>query len=331
MIYRALFSLVLKRTNPEFAHTLGVFTVKILFKLKLIRPKTFNPYQAMGLSFNGPLGMAAGFDKNGELIPELFALGFGHVEVGTVTALAQPGNPKPRMFRLPKDRALINRMGFNNHGAKALAERLRNLREQSTQLPIIGINLGKSKIVDIKRASEDYAFSANQLKGLGDYYVINVSSPNTPGLRELQETEALKEIIMAVQTEIGSDVPLLVKIAPDLTDQAALDVAKLGNQLGLSGMIATNTTISRTNLKSKPSLITEAGGLSGPPLQIRSLELLKVLKKELAEDKTVISVGGIETEADIKSRLDSGADLVQVYTGFVYGGPFWPKRIQKNL
>ena len=331
MIYRILFNLVLKRTNPESAHHLGVITIKVLFKLRLIRPANFRDFTAMGLSFNGPLGMAAGFDKDGELIPELYALGFGHVEVGTVTALAQPGNPKPRMFRLPKDRALINRMGFNNHGAKALAARLRKLRQGSNQLPVIGINLGKSKIVELDRAAEDYAFSANQLKGLGDYYVINVSSPNTPGLRELQETEALRSIILAVQKEIGEDTPLLVKIAPDLTNEAALEVAKLVNQLGLSGMIAANTTISRSNLKSKPSKITEAGGLSGAPLKNRASELIPVLRKELDGDKTIISVGGIETEEEIRSRLESGADLVQVYTGFVYAGPFWPKRIQKNL
>ena len=331
MIYRILFNLVLKRTNPESAHHLGVVTIRVLFKLGLIRPANFKDFTAMGLSFNGPLGMAAGFDKDGELIPELYALGFGHVEVGTVTALAQPGNPKPRMFRLPKDRALINRMGFNNNGAKALAEKLSKLRQSSNQLPVIGINLGKSKIVELDRAAEDYAFSANLLKGLGDYYVINVSSPNTPGLRELQETEALRSIILAVQKEIGKDAPLLVKIAPDLTNEAALEVAKLVNQLGLSGMIAANTTISRLNLRSKPSKITEAGGLSGAPLKTRASELIPVLRNELDSEKTIISVGGIETEEEIRSRLESGADLVQVYTGFVYAGPFWPKRIQKNL
>jgi dihydroorotate dehydrogenase len=226
VIYKFLFGVFLKRLNPEFAHSLGVLAIKILFRLGLIKPAKLNNVSAMGLDFNGPLGMAAGFDKNGELIRELYALGFGHVEVGTVTALAQPGNPKPRMFRLVKDRALINRMGFNNRGAKALAKRLRKLRESNAELPVIGINIGKSKITELGRASEDYAFSAKELAGLGDYFVINVSSPNTPGLRELQETEALDGIIRAVKEEIGS-TPLLVKIAPDLADVDALNIADL--------------------------------------------------------------------------------------------------------
>ncbi|MDR9362886.1 MAG: quinone-dependent dihydroorotate dehydrogenase [Microbacteriaceae bacterium] len=328
MIYKFLFGVFLKRLNPEFAHSLGVLAIKILFRLGLIKPAKLNDVSAMGLDFNGPLGMAAGFDKNGELIRELYALGFGHVEVGTVTALAQPGNPKPRMFRLVKDRALINRMGFNNRGAKALAKRLRKLRESNAELPVIGINIGKSKITELERASEDYAFSAKELAGLGDYFVINVSSPNTPGLRELQETEALDGIIRAVKEEIGS-TPLLVKIAPDLADVDALRIADLVLEHDLAGVIAANTTISRSGVSAKPSELNQAGGLSGPVLASRARGLISLLRERLA-DKTLISVGGIETSEEIQKRLDLGADLVQVYTGFVYGGPFWPKRIQRK-
>ncbi|HEY7796192.1 MAG TPA: quinone-dependent dihydroorotate dehydrogenase [Microbacteriaceae bacterium] len=329
MIYKFLFRVFLKRLNPEFAHHLGAMTIKILFRLKLIKPSQFKPFHAMGIEFNGPLGMAAGFDKNGELVKELYALGFGHVEVGTVTALAQPGNPKPRMFRLVKDRALINRMGFNNRGAKALAKRLRKLRDSQADLPVIGINLGKSKITELDRAAEDYGLSAKELAGLGDYFVINVSSPNTPGLRELQDTEALAPIIEAVQKEIGS-APLLIKIAPDLSDVDALKIADLVMEHDLAGMIAANTTISRSGVSAKPSELNQAGGLSGPVLATRARGLISLLRERLA-DKTLISVGGIETAEEIQERLELGADLVQVYTGFVYGGPFWPKRIQTNL
>lgn len=329
MIYKFLFGAFLKRLNPEFAHSLGVLTIKLLFRLGLIKPAKLKSVSTMGLDFNGPLGMGAGFDKNGELIRELYALGFGHVEVGTVTALAQPGNPKPRMFRLVKDRALINRMGFNNRGAKVLAKKLRKLRESNAELPVIGINLGKSKITDLDRASEDYALSARELSGLGDYFVINVSSPNTPGLRELQETEALDGIIRSVKKEIGS-TPLLVKIAPDLADVEALKIADLVIEHDLAGLIAANTTISRSGVSAKPSELNQAGGLSGPVLASRARGLISLLRERLA-DKTLISVGGIETSEEIQKRLDLGADLVQVYTGFVYGGPFWPKRIQRNL
>jgi dihydroorotate dehydrogenase len=328
VIYKFLFGAFLKRLNPEFAHSLGVLAIKILFRLGLVKPAKLNNVSAMGLDFKGPLGMAAGFDKNGELIRELYALGFGHVEVGTVTALAQPGNPKPRMFRLVKDRALINRMGFNNRGAKALAKRLRKLRESNADLPVIGINIGKSKITELERASEDYAFSARELAGLGDYFVINVSSPNTPGLRELQETEALDGIIRAVKQEIGS-APLLVKIAPDLADVDVLRIADLVLEHDLAGVIAANTTISRSGVSAKPSELNQAGGLSGPVLASRARGLISLLRERL-EEKTIISVGGIETSEEIQKRLHLGADLVQVYTGFVYGGPFWPKRIQRN-
>lgn len=329
MIYKFLFTVFLKRLNPEFAHHLGTLTIKFLFRLKLIKPTQFRSLKAMGLEFNGPLGMAAGFDKNGELVKELYALGFGHVEVGTVTALAQPGNPKPRMFRLVKDRALINRMGFNNRGAKALAKRLRKLRDSNANLPVIGINLGKSKITELDRAAEDYGLSAQELAGLGDYFVINVSSPNTPGLRELQDKEALAPIIEAVQKEIGS-APLLIKIAPDLSDVDALKIADLVVEYDLAGMIAANTTISRSGLSAKPSELNQAGGLSGPVLATRARGLISLLRERLG-DKTLISVGGIETAEEIQKRLELGADLVQVYTGFVYGGPFWPKRIQSKL
>jgi dihydroorotate dehydrogenase len=329
VIYKLLFNVFLKRLDPEFAHSLGVITLKTLYRLRLIRPTKLTRFRSMGIEFNGPLGMAAGFDKNGEIIRELYGLGFGHVEVGTVTALAQPGNPKPRMFRLVKDRSLINRMGFNNHGSKALAARLRKLREMGNDLPVIGINLGKSKITELNRAAEDYGLSARELAGLGDYFVINVSSPNTPGLRDLQNTESLTPIIEAVKSEIGA-TPLLIKIAPDLSDEDALRIADLVVKYELAGMVAANTTISRSGVSARPTELNQAGGLSGPVLATRARELIRLLRPRL-EGKTLISVGGIETEAEIRHRLELGADLVQVYTGFVYGGPLWPRRIQKKL
>ena len=328
MFYRFIFRAFFQKLDPEFAHELVVAGLKAARILGLLRaPKSKNSYPVMGLNFENLLGMAAGFDKNGQLIRELHALGFGHVEIGTVTPRAQPGNPKPRLFRLPKNRALINRMGFNNEGADALAERIRALRNSGVPLPVIGINIGKNKDTSAQDAASDYELAATKLAPLADYLVINVSSPNTAGLRDLQQVDALRPILTAVLKVSGS-TPVLLKIAPDLATSDIEAVTALVNELNLAGMVATNTTISRANLIAE-SNTGELGGLSGPMLQERALEVLDLIRAALAKDKTVISVGGVFTRSDLQQRIDRGADLVQGYTGFVYGGPAWAKSLTR--
>lgn len=287
--------------------------------------------EAMGLTFPSPFGVAAGFDKDAEAIEGLEALGFGHTEVGTLTALAQPGNPKPRLFRLIPDRALINRMGFNNHGAARAAEKLRRLRSRKTSA-LIGVNIGKSRAVAVVDAISDYEISAAELAPLADYLVVNVSSPNTPGLRGLQEIESLRPLLSAVLAQAG-ETPLLVKIAPDLTNDEIEAIAALVVELGLAGMVLTNTTISREGLVSDPSYVESigAGGLSGAPLRERTLELVSFVRGLLPEQFTIIAVGGVTTAADVKALLDAGAQLVQGYSGFIYEGPLWASKINRDL
>ena len=285
----------------------------------------------MGLSFEGPFGLAAGFDKNAIAIRALGEIGFSHVEIGTVTAIPQSGNDAPRLFRLKKDRALINRMGFNNDGAEVIAKRLEKLRSSNQKLPVIGINIGKSRVVDVKDAVADYEKSAGLLAQYADYIAVNVSSPNTPGLRSLQEVASLRPILEAVIAKsLGK--PVLVKIAPDLADEDIVEVAKLAKELNLAGVIGTNTTISRENLATSSEEIAAMGngGLSGPPLNNRSLEVLKVLRKNLKPEQVVISVGGVETHEQLLERLNAGATLVQGYTGFIYQGPLWARAVNKN-
>ena len=328
MLYRFIFRAFFQKLDPEFAHELVVAGLKAARILGLLRaPKPKHSYPVMGLNFENLLGMAAGFDKNGQLIRELHALGFGHVEIGTVTPRAQPGNPKPRLFRLPKNRALINRMGFNNEGADVVAERIRTLRNSGVPLPVIGINIGKNKDTSAQDAASDYELAANKLAPLADYLVINVSSPNTAGLRDLQQVDALRPILTAVLKVSGS-TPVLLKIAPDLATSDIEAVTALVNELNLAGMVATNTTISRANLIAE-SNTGELGGLSGPILQERALEVLDLIRAGLAKDKTVISVGGVFTRSDLQQRIDRGADIVQGYTGFVYGGPAWAKSLTR--
>lgn len=328
MFYRFIFRAFFQKLDPEFAHELVVAGLKAARILGLLRaPKSKNSYPVMGLNFENLLGMAAGFDKNGQLIRELHALGFGHVEIGTVTPRAQPGNPKPRLFRLPKNRALINRMGFNNEGADVVAERIRTLRNSGVPLPVIGINIGKNKDTSAQDAASDYELAATKLAPLADYLVINVSSPNTAGLRDLQQVDALRPILTAVLKVSGS-TPVLLKIAPDLATSDIEAVTALVNELNLAGMVATNTTISRANLIAEANT-GELGGLSGPMLQERALEVLDLISAGLAKDKTVISVGGVFTRSDLQQRIDRGADLVQGYTGFVYGGPAWAKSLTR--
>jgi dihydroorotate dehydrogenase len=327
-MYRLLFRLVFKRINPELTHELGAGLMRALVALRLLRPaKSGRAVTVAGLKLENRLGLAAGFDKNAELVRAAYALGFGHVEVGTVTALAQPGNPKPRLFRLTKDRALINRMGFNNHGAIAVANRLRALRASGAPLPVIGVNIGKSRAVELTDAAADYAFSAERLAPLADYLAVNVSSPNTPGLRDLQQVSALRPILRAVLA-VSGETPVFLKIAPDLQDQDVLDCVALARELKLAGLILANTTIAREGLESAQQF--EAGGLSGAPLKSRAIELLQLVKPAAA-GLTLISVGGIETEAEARQRIELGAELVQSYTGFVYGGPLWPKRLAAGL
>jgi dihydroorotate dehydrogenase len=289
--------------------------------------------QAFGLHFDAPFGLAAGFDKNAVAVKPLWDLGFSHVEIGTVTAIAQSGNDKPRLFRLIEDRALINRMGFNNEGAEVVAKRLEKLRSKhGSKLPVIGVNIGKSRVVEVEDAVADYRTSASMLAPHADYIAVNVSSPNTPGLRSLQSVEALRPILVAVQ-EQALNKPVLVKIAPDLADEDVVAVADLAIELGLAGVIATNTTISREGLKTPTEKVEAigAGGLSGAPLKARSLEVLNILATRIAGRIAIISVGGIETGEEAAERIAAGATLVQGYSGFIYAGPFWARTVNKFL
>lgn len=334
MFYKFLYRVFLTKLDAEFAHHLGMFTIRVLSTFgitKAIARKSNQMINVMGLEFRGPFGMAAGFDKNAIAIKALGELGFSHVEVGTVTAVPQPGNEKPRLFRLVADRALINRMGFNNDGAVAVAARLAKTRARyGVALPIIGVNIGKSRVVEVADAAADYEKSARLLAPHADYLAVNVSSPNTPGLRSLQNVESLAPILKVVKAEsLGK--PVLVKIAPDLADEDVIAVADLVKKLDIAGVIATNTTISRENLKSTGKTVEEAGGLSGAPLKARSIEVLKVLRKHLPKDSIVISVGGIETAAEVRERLALGANLVQGYSGFIYEGPLWASKLLKKL
>lgn len=337
-MYRFLFTHVLSRLDPERAHHLAFVVIRTLPRVGLTaavrrftRPSVDLGVDTLGLHFDTPFGVAAGFDKDGEAVIGLGALGFGHVEVGTLTAHAQPGNPKPRLFRLVADRAVINRMGFNNGGAASAARRLARLRSVPGR-PVLGVNIGKSRVVGVDHAIDDYLESTRLLAPLADYLVVNVSSPNTPGLRGLQELDKLAPLLVAVKKAAGR-TPLLVKIAPDLTDDEVRRIAELAVEVGLDGIIATNTTIARTSL-STPAAVVEAagaGGLSGAPLAARSLDVLRLIRSSVPESLCVISVGGVETAADVADRLAAGATLVQGYTAFLYRGPLWARQINRGL
>jgi dihydroorotate dehydrogenase len=291
----------------------------------------------MGLSFPGPLGLAAGFDKNAEGIDALAALGFSFVEVGTVTGRPQPGNPRPRLFRLPTDSAVVNRMGFNNDGAEVVARRLAARLARRHRDVVVGVNIGKTKAVPDAEAVADYETSAGLLAPYADYLVVNVSSPNTPGLRDLQAVDRLAPLLQAVRRRADAvtdrRVPLLVKIAPDLADKDVVAVGDLAVDLGLDGIVATNTTVARTGLSSSAAEVQRAGvgGLSGAPVRERALEVLTMLRERVGPDLTLVGVGGIAGAADARKRLKAGATLLQAYTGFVYGGPGWPSRVQREL
>jgi dihydroorotate dehydrogenase len=339
-MYRLLFALFIERLPAEAVHRLTMTGLRLIgavpglagFVRRRLGPR--DPalaVTALGLTFPGPLGLAAGFDKDAEACEALAGFGFGFVEVGTVTAHAQPGNRRPRLFRLPADRAIINRMGFNNHGAEAAARRLR----RRTREVIVGVNIGKTKIVPEEDAVGDYVESTERLAALADYLVVNVSSPNTPGLRNLQAVEHLRPLLTAVREAADRTsprrVPLLVKIAPDLADADIDAIADLALELRLDGIIATNTTVGRSGLVSDERLVRETGGLSGAPLKARSLEVLRRLRRRAGDRLVLISVGGIETVDDAWERILAGATLVQGYTALIYGGPLWPYGVHKGL
>jgi dihydroorotate dehydrogenase len=345
--YRLLFDTVLRRTDAETAHRAAFGLMRAVAAVpgaarlgsRLLAPgDPVLAVEAFGHRLPGPLGIAAGFDKDARGVDALAMLGFAFVEIGTVTGQAQPGNPRPRLFRLVKDRAIVNRMGFNNHGAVAARRRLEARRRRRGTLPVVvGANIGKTKLVPEEEAVHDYVLSATELAPVADYLVVNVSSPNTPGLRNLQAVELLRPLLTAVREAAdgaaGRRVPLLVKIAPDLADEDVLEVADLVLELGLEGIIATNTTISRDGLQSLPQEVESigAGGLSGPMLRDRSLHVLRLLRQRLGDRALIISVGGISTAADAWDRIRAGATLVQAYTAFVYGGPLWPRRVHRGI
>ncbi|MDJ0357481.1 quinone-dependent dihydroorotate dehydrogenase [Paenarthrobacter sp. PH39-S1] len=348
-LYPTFFRVCFSWMDAERAHRIGFSLIKAAHTAgtgtvlrALTRPPLALQTEAMGLTFPSPFGLAAGFDKEGLGIEALADLGFGHIEVGTITGAAQPGNPRPRLFRLVEDRAVINRMGFNNDGASAVAPRLKTARRRlerryPTRRPLIGVNIGKTKNVDLADALQDYLISARAMAPSADYLVVNVSSPNTPGLRLLQNVESLRPLLVGVREAAdgaaGRHVPLLVKIAPDLSDEDIDDVARLALDLQLDGIICTNTTIARAGLISGSAKVADcgAGGLSGAPLKQRSLAVLKRVKAAAGERLTLISVGGVENAHEVQERLDAGASLVQGYTAFLYEGPFWAARINKQL
>ncbi|HET7358494.1 MAG TPA: quinone-dependent dihydroorotate dehydrogenase [Nocardioidaceae bacterium] len=356
--YRWLFDRVLVHTDAETAHRVAFRAIRaarpVLAGLDGLAHRRLDrrpsgeagqPVEAMGLRFPGVLGLAAGFDKNAVGIDALAALGFSFVEVGTVTGEPQPGNPRPRLFRLPADRAVVNRMGFNNDGAEVVAGRLARRAARPLADPskgtgrrvVLGVNIGKTKLVAEDEAVADYEKSARLLAPYADYLVVNVSSPNTPGLRDLQAVALLRPLLEAVRraadAAAGRHVPLLVKIAPDLSDDDVLAVADLAVEIGLDGIVATNTTVSRQGLASPETQVSTvgAGGLSGAPLQERSRDVLRLLRERVGPDLTIVSVGGIETPEEGLVRLEAGATLLQAYTGFVYGGPTWPRRFAREL
>jgi dihydroorotate dehydrogenase len=348
-VYPTFFRLAFSWMDAERAHKIGFHAIRLAHSsgagkvlAKFTAPAPSLQTEAFGITFPSPFGLAAGFDKEGHGIEALTELGFGHVEVGTITGQAQPGNEKPRLFRLIEDRAVINRMGFNNDGATAVAPRLKAARAALQRRhpgvrPVIGVNIGKSKVVELEDAISDYLISARNLAPAADYLVVNVSSPNTPGLRLLQDVETLRPLLTAVGEEAdaaaGRHVPLLVKIAPDLSDEDIDDVARLALDLKLDGIIATNTTIGREGLTADAAKVRECGpgGLSGAPLKARSLEVLRRLRETTGGSLVLVSVGGVETARDVQERLDAGATLVQGYTAFLYEGPFWAAHINRQL
>jgi dihydroorotate dehydrogenase len=337
MVYRSLLRPLLFRLPPETAHEFALHSLSLLPSSLLAKGgSTANPISRFGLSFQNPVGLAAGFDKNGVALRPLAALGFGFIEAGTVTFHPQPGNPRPRLFRLAEDQALINRAGFNNEGAAAFAKRVERNRPEC----VLGVSIGKSKITPLEEATEDYLASFEIVYNVADYIAVNVSSPNTPQLRELQQSQQLAGLLSALQTR-GSElqqrhqkrVPLLVKLSPDLERKDLETIVEVIQSLEIDGIIATNTTISRENLRTEPKRVAAAGegGLSGKPLKSRSTQMIAGLY-ELTRGRTpLIGVGGIFTAKDAWEKICAGASLVQLYTGFIYQGPGIAHDINEGL
>ncbi|MBL0317670.1 MAG: quinone-dependent dihydroorotate dehydrogenase [Flavobacteriales bacterium] len=340
-MYRTFIKPLFFLLSPEKAHYAAMGCLKTLCRIPGVKSLLRSMYQVkktelqkqlFGIQFPNPVGLAAGFDKDARWVDELECLGFGFVEIGTVTPLPQPGNDQPRLFRLPQDEALINRMGFNNAGAIAAAERLKKRKSNI----IIGGNIGKNKVTPNEDALSDYVKCMRALHDVVDYFVVNVSSPNTPGLRALQEKEPLLHILANLQklnTEYTKPKPILLKIAPDLTNEQLDDIIDIVKQSGIAGVIATNTTISRDGLTTPKSEVESigAGGLSGIPLRTRSTEVIRYLKSKSNNAFPVIGVGGIHSPADAIEKIEAGADMVQVYTGFIYEGPGIAKRINREI
>lgn len=328
-IYPALIRPLLFRLSPETAHEATMAALGLAARVfgRNIPVPAGSPVRCFGVDFPNPVGLAAGMDKNATALPVWPLLGFGCVEIGTVTARAQPGNPKPRVFRLPAQRALINRMGFNNEGAAAVAARLAHWRTSGKwpRVPV-GINLGKSRVTALEDAAADYAESFRDLRAFGDYFVVNVSSPNTPGLRELQAAGHLREILRALARENAAGKPVLVKVAPDLADDDIDAIVAAGEEEGAAGWIATNTTLDHRPV---PPDRDQQGGLSGEPLRRRSTEVVRRVAS--IAGRPVIGVGGIGSAESAREKLDAGASLVQIYTALVYQGPMLPRRIARGL
>jgi len=336
-MYKSVIRKILFWFDPEKIHHFTFFMIKILMKIPFVPSITEGIFKVekpglerelFGLKFKNPVGLAAGFDKNAMLFDEFAHYGFGFVEVGTVTPRPQPGNPKKRIFRLKADEALINRMGFNNDGVDAVVERL---RRRKTNM-IIGGNIGKNKVTPNEKAIDDYLICFEKLFDVVDYFVVNVSSPNTPNLRALQDKEPLTDLLRTLQNENEKkdhSKPILLKIAPDLTDSQLLDIIDIVNTTKIAGVIATNTTIVRDGLRSDHKI--ETGGLSGKPLKKRSTEVIRFLAEKSGKSFPIIGVGGIHSVEDAKEKLEAGADLIQLYTGFIYEGPALVKRINQSL
>lgn len=335
-MYEYLIKPVLFRLDPETAHDVmrsvcRVANVPIVSRMLRSVFGVDDPrlrVNLAGLSFANPIGLAAGFDKNVELLGLWSGLGFGHIELGTTTANPQPGNPRPRIFRLVEDEALINRMGFPSRGADVVEERLRLMRVHLPALPIVGMNIGKSKVTEIDKAVEDYCYSFARVQQYVEYITVNVSSPNTPGLRQLQEREKLLELLQALQGVNSASKPIFVKLAPDLTFEAIDEVLECCLDTKIVGVIATNTTVGREGLR---STINEVGGLSGKPLFKRSLDVVRFIAARVQGRLAVVGVGGITSSSDVLAMLAAGAEMVQVYTGLVYGGPRFVKSLNAGL
>ncbi len=375
MLYRLLFKLLLRRIPPEAAHALASGALRALAATpgaraalrRLTLPGGASlQVRALGQSFPSPLGAAAGVDKQARLFEALGAIGFGFVEVGTATATAQPGQPRPRVWRLIPERGLLNRLGFPNPGAKVIAARLSKRRGQGGRRgrggrrgcsgpggrTIVGVNIGKSRSAPLEGAGADYRRSTRELAPFADYLTVNVSSPNTPGLREMQAVDRLRPLLAEITDELdagGARLPILLKVGPDLSDPELDAIADLAVELRLDGIVAVNTTVSRDGLSESAGLVRSldaggaegggsagnaaggGGGISGAPLRARALEVLQRLYARAGDELLLVSVGGIECSADVWERILAGATLVQAYTGFVYGGPAWPGRMNRAL